>query len=194
MIGRATNVDLESVTSFEGATTSVMAMLDPDLAQRIDMNMVLVDGEEEDRLYSGVAVSDSEEDDMHLQSAESSEVQMDRNMSNVRYGASFMRGEPPTLLLMHLKTLKKWPTRQDECEENLRMINQMTSDCQPLKPEASRRSIEISGSAMVSYLPLKPQELPLLRKTMESRCSSIRGCGCLTPGRHLAVALTVREQ
>jgi hypothetical protein len=72
-----------------------MAMLDPDLAQRIDMNMVLVDGEEEDRLYSGVAVSDSEEDDMHLQSAESSEVQMDRNMSNVRYGASFMRGEPP---------------------------------------------------------------------------------------------------
>ena len=48
-----------------------------------------------DRLYSGVAVSDSEEDDMHLQSAESSEVQMDRNMSNVRYGASFMRGEPP---------------------------------------------------------------------------------------------------
>jgi hypothetical protein len=38
--GRATNVDLESVASFEAATTSVMAMVDPDLVQRIDTNMV----------------------------------------------------------------------------------------------------------------------------------------------------------
>ena len=57
--GRMADVDLESVASFEAATTSVMSLMAPNLIERVDMKLVEDNPDEERMLFGSRAVSEN---------------------------------------------------------------------------------------------------------------------------------------